>query len=82
VTHVDPAETGATHWSNDDVLFGFRFDYLVMKYMLIQPVANWAWWQVSIPFALAIAWWAWADSSGYTKRKAMDKETCAQRGPH
>jgi len=21
---------------------------------------------------LAIAWWAWADTSGYTKRKAME----------
>jgi small Trp-rich protein len=26
------------------------------------------------PFAMAVAWWAWADWSGYTKRKAMEKE--------
>ena len=26
------------------------------------------------PFALAVAWWSWADSSGYTKRKAMERE--------
>jgi small Trp-rich protein len=25
------------------------------------------------PFALAAVWWAWADWSGYTKRKAMEK---------
>ena len=25
------------------------------------------------PFGLAAAWWAWADYSGYTKRKAMEK---------
>ena len=25
------------------------------------------------PFALAVVWWAWADASGYTKRKAMEK---------
>jgi len=22
---------------------------------------------------MAVAWWAWADNSGYTKRKEMDK---------
>jgi small Trp-rich protein len=26
------------------------------------------------PFALAVAWWTWADSTGYTKRKAMARE--------
>jgi small Trp-rich protein len=25
------------------------------------------------PFALAVAWWAWADTTGYTKRRVMDK---------
>jgi small Trp-rich protein len=25
------------------------------------------------PFAMAVAWWAWADVTGYTKRKAMEK---------
>ncbi|MBU4508052.1 MAG: TIGR04438 family Trp-rich protein, partial [Gammaproteobacteria bacterium] len=23
--------------------------------------------------AMAVAWWAWADSTGYTKRKEMEK---------
>ena len=32
----------------------------------------WAWCIVLSPFALAAAWWAWADSSGLTQRKAMD----------
>jgi len=27
-----------------------------------------------LPFAMAAAWWAWADSTGYTKRKAMERE--------
>jgi len=31
-----------------------------------------SWWWVLAPFALAVAWWAWADTSGYTKRKAME----------
>jgi len=47
---------------------------LLMKYLEFGPVATWAWWLVLSPFALAIAWWSWADSSGYTKRKAMERE--------
>jgi small Trp-rich protein len=27
-----------------------------------------------LPFGLAAAWWSWADYSGYTKRKAMERE--------
>ncbi|BEP55297.1 hypothetical protein GmRootV118_25410 [Variovorax sp. V118] len=37
-------------------------------------VAGWSWWIVLSPFALALAWWAWADSSGYTKRKVIERE--------
>jgi small Trp-rich protein len=32
----------------------------------------WAWVIVLSPFALAAAWWAWADSSGLTQKKAMN----------
>ncbi|RZL35837.1 MAG: TIGR04438 family Trp-rich protein, partial [Rubrivivax sp.] len=32
----------------------------------------WAWLIVLSPFAVAVAWWAWADSSGLTQKKAMD----------
>ena len=46
---------------------------LLMKYLEFGPVATWSWWIVLSPFAMAVAWWAWADSSGYTKRKEMDK---------
>ena len=46
---------------------------LVLKYLEIGPVAMWSWWWVLAPFAAAGAWWAWADSSGYTKRKAMER---------
>jgi small Trp-rich protein len=45
-----------------------------MKYLEYGPVAAWSWWIVLAPFALAVAWWSWADSSGYTKRKAMERE--------
>ncbi len=47
---------------------------LVLKYLEVGPVAAWSWWWVLAPFALAVAWWAWADASGYTKRKAMQRE--------
>jgi small Trp-rich protein len=48
---------------------------MALKYFEIGPVAAWDWWVVLSPFALAVAWWAWADWSGYTKRKAMERET-------
>ncbi len=47
---------------------------IIMKYMQFGPVAALSWLWVLSPFALAIAWWAWADSSGFTKRRAMEKE--------
>ena len=46
---------------------------MLMKYLEIGPVAALSWWLVLSPFALAVAWWAWADKSGYTKRVEMDK---------
>lgn len=47
---------------------------LAMKYLELGPVAAWSWWLVFTPFGLAVAWWSWADASGYTKRKAMERE--------
>jgi small Trp-rich protein len=47
---------------------------LAMKYLEFGPVAAWDWWVVLSPFGLAVAWWAWADWSGYTKKKAVEKE--------
>lgn len=55
-------------------LLGLGIILLAMKYLEIGPVANWSWWLVLTPFALAVAWWSWADASGYTKRKAMERE--------
>ena len=46
---------------------------LLLKYLEIGPVAILSWWLVLLPFALAAAWWSWADASGYTKRKEMQK---------
>lgn len=52
---------------------------LVMKYMEIGPVATWAWWIVLTPFGLAMLWWWWADSTGYTKRKAIERENARKQ---
>lgn len=54
---------------------GLGLILLAMKYLEFGPVAGWSWWLVMAPFVLAVAWWAWADSSGYTSRKAMERET-------
>jgi small Trp-rich protein len=55
-------------------LLGLGIVLLAMKYLEVAPVVAWNWWVVFAPFGLAIAWWAWADSSGYTKRKSMERE--------
>lgn len=46
---------------------------MALKYLEIGFVALLSWWWVLSPFALAVAWWAWADATGYTKRKEMEK---------
>ncbi len=55
-------------------LLGLGLALLVLKYLAVDPVAAWSWWVVMSPFGLAVAWWAWADGTGYTKRKAMERE--------
>ena len=54
-------------------LLGLALLILALKYFEIGPVATWSWWWVLAPFAATALWWAWADSTGYTKRKAMEK---------
>lgn len=53
---------------------GVGFVFLLLKSLEIGFVAGWSWWLVLFPFVLAVVWWAWADASGYTKRKAMERE--------
>lgn len=52
---------------------------LAMKYLEIGPVVTWSWLVVFAPFGLAVAWWAWADATGYTKRKVMEKEDARRK---
>lgn len=53
------------------VILGLVF--LLMKVAEFGPVARWEWWWVLSPFVGAVLWWAWADKSGYTQKKAMDR---------
>jgi small Trp-rich protein len=60
-------------------LLGLGIILLVMKYLEIGPPAAWSWWVILSPFALAAAWWSWADWSGYTKRKAVQRENARKQ---
>ncbi len=55
-------------------LLGLGIILLLLKYLDMDPVVTWSWWVVLAPFGLAMAWWAWADASGYTRRKAMERD--------
>jgi small Trp-rich protein len=46
---------------------------LTMKLTDFGFAAAWSWLWILSPFALAIAWWSFADSMGITKRREMDK---------
>ena len=45
----------------------------------IGPPADWTWnllgdlWKFVTPFLLALAWWAWSDASGLSKRREMER---------
>lgn len=44
-----------------------------LKVAEIGPVGVWSWWWVLSPFALAAVWWQFADATGLTKKREMDK---------
>ena len=52
---------------------------IALKLLEVGVVATWSWWVVLSPFALAVAWWAWADASGYTKRRVIEKENARRQ---
>ena len=52
---------------------------VLLKYFEVGPVGQWSWWIVLIPFPLAMAWWSYADWSGYTKRKVIERENERKR---
>ena len=46
---------------------------MVAKLAEFGPFARLSWWWILLPFALAAIWWQFADASGLTKKRAMDK---------
>ena len=60
-------------------LVGLGLVLMILKFMEMGPVAAWDWWVVLAPFGLAVAWWSWADATGYTKRKAMEAEDAKRK---
>lgn len=64
---------------------GIGLVLLICKWLEVSPVAAWDWWVVLTPFGLAVAWWTWADSSGYTKsreEKKMEKRKQERLAKH
>ena len=53
---------------------GLGLILLALKSLGLGAVANWPWWLVLLPFVLAVLWWTWADWSGHTKKKTMERE--------
>ncbi len=49
------------------------------NFLDIGPSAGWTWkltgdlWKFCLPFVFAAIWWAWADWSGYYKRREMER---------
>lgn len=58
---------------------GLGLVFLSLKYFEFGPVALWDWWVVMSPFGLAVLWWAWADTTGYTKKKVMERENARRQ---
>lgn len=54
-------------------LLGLALVLTLLKYLEIGPFATWSWWWILLPYGLTALWWAWADSTGYTKRREVEK---------
>ena len=51
---------------------------LGMKLAEVGPGAEWSWWIVLAPFALAAAWWSFSDAMGLTQAREMRKMDARQ----
>ena len=61
------------------LFLGLGLVLLVLKYFEVGIVAEWTWWTVLTPFALAVVWWTVADHFGYSKRKAAQWEVARKQ---
>ncbi|MNW04804.1 hypothetical protein D3C71_2009480 [compost metagenome] len=46
----------------------------VLRYLEVGPLAGLSWWWLLLPYGLTVAWWSFADATGWTKRRAVDRE--------
>jgi small Trp-rich protein len=46
---------------------------MLVRWLEVGPFARMPWWVALLPFGLAVLWWEFADSSGWTKRRVMEK---------
>ena len=59
---------------------------ILLNLLGIGPIGDWTWtlggdlWKFALPFVFAVAWWAWADSSGHTKRREMERMEARKEG--
>ena len=55
------------------LFLGIGIAAMLLRYFAIGPFAAISWWITLVPFACAVAWWAYADASGRTGQREMDK---------
>lgn len=58
---------------------------VLLRLLELGPVAQLSWGWVLLPFGLAVAWWAWSDATGLTRRREMarmDERKQARRRQH
>ena len=46
---------------------------LLVKWAEFGPFERMPWWVALLPFGIAILWWEFADNSGWTQRRVIDK---------
>lgn len=46
----------------------------LLKFLGVGPLAAVSWWWLLVPYGLTAAWWSFADASGMTKRRAMERD--------
>lgn len=46
----------------------------VLRYLEVGPLAGLSWWWLTLPYAMTVAWWSFADASGLTRRRVVDQE--------
>ena len=50
---------------------------IVLNLLDVAPFGAWTWhftgdlWRFTVPFILAVLWWAWADKSGLNRRREI-----------